>query len=262
MILPNKKGITLVASIMLMVFASVAVLGVATFIIQRLSQTGVKEIDKKALYLAQAGIQSAIYNFRFQDTVGNGYFSLGQTNIDDSYFVLGASSSGGDAGLLMVDLSASVLTGSKNNLLEEIYIQNATNSQPIIIERMIVSWDTSPSLRRIRINGKNVWTGNLASPVDADISDFTLDIIPTRYAIDYFRFDKDMTGSTVNVQFVMTGGSIKDVTVFPASNNYNFSVESTGKIAGSSIYHTIHADYNAIIGNITNYYEVNTEIMP
>src|SRR3989344_5067006 len=72
----NNKGLTLATSIILLVFASTAVLSVTTFIIQRLSQAEMKHARTKAIYLAQAGIHNAIYFYRL-----NGYFTLGQTNL-------------------------------------------------------------------------------------------------------------------------------------------------------------------------------------
>lgn len=105
----DKKGITLAASIILILFVSVSVLSVTTFIVQRFSQTRSKSISSRALYLAQAGIHNALYDFRYNDSLGTGYFLLGQTDVDAAnYFIVG----GTDADLLMVDTSLAYLGGA------------------------------------------------------------------------------------------------------------------------------------------------------
>ncbi len=105
-ILPaNNKGFTLATSVILLVFASTAVLSVTTFIIERLSQTEMKHARAKALYLAQAGIHQAIYSYR--TTGANAYFTPGTTIIPEGSFTLGGTTSSGfDSDLLMVDTNS------------------------------------------------------------------------------------------------------------------------------------------------------------
>lgn len=246
---------------MLIVFASIAVLGVTSFIVARFRQLENDQIYSRCIYLAQAGIQNALYFFRFRDLdlTANGSFSLGQTNIDaNNFFVVGGTA----ADLLMVNTSSAALGGTGNRDLLNLRIQNATNSRTITIDRMIVSWNNSRTLRVIRINNSNLWTGTLSSPADANITNFRLNTTPTIYTINYLRFSGSMVGSTISVQFMMTDGSIKALTVFPASNNNNFTVRSTGKVTGSNIFRTIQADYNALTARITNYNEIDAEITP
>ena len=247
---------TLVVSVMLIVFVSIAVLGVTTFIIQRLSQAETKRRSARCLYLAQAGVHHALYNFRFHDLgAPNGYFTLGQTNIDaDNYFDLTAT----DADLLMVNTSTAVLGGAQNRDLLNLSIQNATNSRTITINRMIVTWNNSRNLSEIVIGNLRRWQGNAPSGVNADLSPpVVLNITPTSISINRLRFSGDMTGATINVQFVMNDipPSIRSVNVFPASPNYNFTVKSTGRTTGSNIARTILADYNALTARIFNYRE-------
>lgn len=254
----GRRGITLIAAVMLIVFASIAVLGVTTFIVQRLVQLEAGRRNISCLYLAQAGINRAIYDFRFHDLKAAGYFTLGQDNIDaDNFFVLGGSA--GD--LLMLNSSLASLAVVDTDLIN-LQIQNATDSTDITIDRMVVSWNNSRRLQVIRIDNSDVWTGNAESPADADITNFTLDTTPTIYPIDYLRFDDSMAGSTISIQFVMTDGSSRSLTVYPASNNYNFTLKSTGKTSASNFFRTIQADYNALTGRIIDYHEINNEITP
>jgi hypothetical protein len=128
---------------------------------------------------------------------------------------------------------------------------------------MIVTWDNARRLTRIVINGTRLWSGSVRSPVDADLSpDFTLNTTPTIYPIDELRFGASMAGTTISIEFVMTDGSTKIVTVYPASNNYNCTVKATGRITGSNAYRTIQAVYNARTSRIIQYDEINTQMTP
>ena len=262
----NTKGITLIASVMLIAFASITVLGMTVFIVQRLSQNEANQITTRCVYLAQAGIHKAVYDYRYNDLSADGYFSLGQSNIDaDNYFVSG----GTDGDLLMVNTSITALDPPPPAKRKDIYksligltMQNATNSKAITIDRMVVTWDNSKRLSEIWINGLRVWQGNSKSPADCNITNFTLDTTPTVYGIDYLYFSGDMSGTTISIEFVMTDGSMRSLLVYPASQNYSFTVKSTGKTSDSVIYRTIQADFNALTSNITNYYEIHTEITP
>jgi hypothetical protein len=253
--LRGKKGLTLIASIMLIVFASIAVLGVTTFIVERLRQYNVDQLGAKCIYLAQAGINNAVYFFRLHDATANGYFTLGQTNINpQNSFILGASA----ADALMVNTSVSALGGTGNRDLMGLTIQNAVNSQAITIDRMVVTWNSSRTLTIIRVNGSNKWTGNSSSPINADITNFALNTTPTIYTVNYLRFSGNMVGTTISIQFIMTDGSSKTLTVFPASQNNNFTVKASGQTSNSNIYRTMQAVYNAITAKIIDCDEISS----
>lgn len=245
----NTRGITLVAALLLIVFVSVTVFGVSIFVVESLSQNSIKQAQLKTVDLAEAGLHHAVYFFRFRDLSGNGYFTAGQTNLDaNNFFILTANM--GD--LLMVNRATAAIGGGNRDLLN-LRIQNATNSQTITIDRMIVTWNNNRRLNQIRINGSNVWTGNLASPANANITNFTLNTTPTIYNVNRLRFSGSMAGATISVQFIMTDGSTRALTVFPASNANNFIVNSRGRISNSNINRLIRAEYNAQTGRIVDY---------
>ena len=258
---PNRRGIALVAAIMLMVFATIAVFGVVTFITERLRQLPIEETFLKAIYLARAGVDNAVYYFRFRDLTGNGYFSLGQTNIDaNNFFVLGGTA----ANLLMVDTFGSVVQSS-NRSVAIWPMHNATDSETITITTMTVSWSGIPANRRL----KEIWLGNTPTLVWSgsgtsgsvfNIADFTLDLAPAIYTANRLLFSHSIKNGVVTVTFNMTDGSSRSLTLYPASNNYNFTINSMGKTVGSNIYRTITADYNARTGQITNYAEINAPV--
>lgn len=251
----RRQGIALVSVVMLMVFATIAVVGVVAFIAQRLREQPVEAVYVQTIYLAQAGVHDAAYFFRFHDSSANGYFTLGQTNIDtNDYFVLSATA----ANLLMVNTSASVLTNS-NVRVGGWTMQNATNSNTITIASMTVSWSgvSGRTLSSIFLNGSSVWsTGGGTSGSTFNITDFTLNTTPTIYSSNTLRFSGSMTGATVNVTFNMTDGSNQALTIFPASNNNKFTVTSKGQTTGSTLFRSIQATYNAVNATITAYQEI------
>jgi len=254
-----NQGMVLAAAVMLITFAAIAVLGVTVFLVERLRQVDSEEAAKESVYLATAGIERAIYDYRFHDLTGNGYFSLGRTFVDGSrYFVIGGTM----ADLLMVDTSDAQLSGN-NRTLSGIDMQNATNTRSATISQMRVSWNNSAHLTRIRIGNKNVWSKDAASPVTATLSpQVTLDKVPSTVSIAQMRFSSAMSGANIDVRFIMTDGSFKDARLFPASNNFNFTVPVTGKAAGSSVYRTVRAVYNARTGHIIQQEESDSEVTP
>ena len=254
---------------MLIVFASIAVLGVTSFIVQRLKDSDSDRISAQAIYDAQAGLHNALYFFRFHKLSANGYFTLGQTNIDsDDFFVLGAT----DAGLLMVNTSVSALQSS-NTRIGAWLIQNATNSRQINIASMTVSWSgvgSGPKLQYIYLNNQKKWpsgssTGNNASGLTEVLSSyFNLDTTPTIYSNNTLRFSSSMSGATVKVTFTMSDNSTQTLTIFqtpaPQPQNNSFTVKSMGKTTGSNIYRSIQATYNALNAHVTDYDEINTTV--
>jgi len=127
---------------------------------------------------------------------------------------------------------------------------------------MVVTWNNARRLQQILINGSTVFSGNLLSPADANITNFTLNTTPTIYSVNRLRFNGNMAGATISIQFMMTDGSSKSLTVYPASQNNSFIVKATGKKTGSNIYRTIQANYNARTARITSYNEIPTQINP
>jgi hypothetical protein len=220
------------------------------------------------VYLAQAGIHDAIYWFRTHTKTGNGYFSLGEVKVDlQEAFVLG----GTDADLFMVNTSASRINPLLTTDLIDVSFQNATDSRRLSIDRIVVTWSRPGAARRLRsilINGITRWSGNLKSPADCNIQpNFMVDSIPSRYTL-ILRFNNDMRDTAyVDMAFIMGDGSTRSLRVYPASNNFAFTVKSTGKIPGSPAYRTVQAAYNLMplvpgAAKIQDYREIDTEIIP
>lgn len=172
--------------------------------------------------------------------------------------------------LLMVNTSGSYLepvTGPPGLRYRELLgwiLQNATDSEGITIASMTVTWSGVPPARRLQeiwLNNSLSWSGNARSRENCNINDFTLSTTTT-ITDNRLVFNGSMEGATISIEFVMTDGSSKTLTVYPASQNYSFTVKSTGKTTSANIYRTIEVDYNALTGKITRYDEINTQITP
>jgi len=262
----TNKGMTLIATIMLMVFVSIAVAGASVFVVQWILQLNAEQFETKCLYLAQAGIHDAIYSVRstHNPPTTNGYYSLGLTAVNSGEtFRRGATA----AELLMVDTSAVSLSGRD---VFGLRIQKATNSATpaVTLASLVITFSQTGSNRRlssVTIGGIQRWSGNANSPANININDVALTTTNTM-AIDRIRFNNNINLTGMTIQFVMTDGSSKTVTCYPASNNCIFTINATGKVSGSVIYRTLSADYNlmpttyATTSRINVYHEINTEI--
>jgi len=361
----KQAGVILLTTVLLIIVASISIYGVTVFIVERLAASSTRAAQLETVYLAQAGIQQALYDFRNHDMSGNGYFSLGQMDIDSHRsFVIG----GNPADLLLVDTSQAVLGGEyspaecraigrvcrnectadraacydtcnderavcrsdayavyqaciapcpsgwqgwmcrfqcqmdlnaaysacdqartncrnqcnydysdcRSDCTEEqeacidgnkvtgLTIQNVTDSQTITIDRMRVSWDNSYQLRQIVINGQLLWSGSVSSPANANLTpDFTLNASQTVYDIDYLQFSGRMAdATTADIEFIMSDGSSKTVTAYPASDAALITVRATGKKTGSEVYRTIAATYDVGAGTVNALEETDEEISP
>jgi len=253
----SNRGFALSAAILLIVFASIAVLGVTTFVVQRQAQAQARQAQAKCVYSAQAGVHAALYGYRLRDASGNGYFSLGQADTGGgNYYVLAASA--GD--VLIVNASAASIGGSSNRYVYGVTLQNATNSKSITIDRMVVTWNNGRRLQAVVINGIAVYSGTASSPASINISNFTLNANASVYPLTYLRFNNNMSNAAISVTFVMTDGSSRAAQVYPASQTAVFSVEATGKRTDAALSRTIRADYNGLTSKITGYRELNARI--
>lgn len=265
----KKKGFTLIASVILIIFTSITALSLSTFIVQRFTQNETETRTLRAIYLAQAGINDALYWYRQRDRTANGAVTLGQVNIDaNNSFVLSAN----DADLLMVNTSGSNLAPATGTVilryrqLRGWNIQNATNSRTITIVSMTVTWNGVPTDRRLQqvwLSGAQRWppgggNGAAQSGDNCNINNFTLNRTPSIYSNNRLIFNYNMTGATVDVQFFMSDGSNKTITLYtlPVPNTYNFNVNSLGQTIGSNLTRTVRAEYNARTGRVADYREI------
>jgi Tfp pilus assembly protein PilV len=121
--------------------------------------------------------------------------------------------SGGEAVDLTVDTSGVGLDPGDNTKVTGITIEN-TGTGDITIDTITTSWTDAPGgtkWNEVTIDGVSKWTGNGNTGQEQDIADFVLSPGST-YSINSFDFDKDMTGTTLDITFTMGDSSTNSVT--------------------------------------------------
>jgi len=116
---------------------------------------------------------------------------------------------------LVVDISSTDIDPEDTSHVIGIEIENISTYEDITIDQIQVSWSGNGRLRNISIDGSNVWSGNVSSGNTLDITDFTLDQGAGSYDIDYLDFNRDFTGRTITLVFIMSDGSTKQVEFVP-----------------------------------------------
>ena len=258
----KNKGIALIASIMLIVFVSTAVLGVSVFISGWYKQLDAGERGERCIYNANAGVNYAIYQYRNSATLING-----TTNIDaNNNFTVSTTSAGNAASVLVVDARGSFLASSNRNV-EGVTLTNSSDAA-IIIDRIIVTWTgASRTLQNIRIDNLNVWNTDVSlSPANCNITNTTIPAGAT-LPLTRVRWNSSMAGRTITLQFVMTDGSTSSVcTVYPTPGSVctttgsALTIKSMGKTVGSNQYRSVQATYNIASGQVSDYDEINQSV--
>jgi type II secretory pathway pseudopilin PulG len=110
---------------------------------------------------------------------------------------------------LLVNLSgASLVSGTS---LEGMTAQN-TGTNDVIIDQLRISWTGTSggeNITEVQIGGGAVeWAGSQGTGSTIDLNDFTLTTASGVVNVDYFTFDSDMSGATINYGFVLSDGSV------------------------------------------------------
>jgi len=268
----NKKGLALIAAIMLIVFISIAVLGLSVFIVQWYKQIDAQERQSRCIYNAMAGVNYAIYQYRVSGALTNGTTAIDANN----NFTLSTVSTGGGtaASALVIDARASSLQPTTGNPsgryidLSGVTLQN-NSASAITINQAIVTWTTaSRTMTQIVIGGVTNWSGS-ATPSPATVNFTTNATINAgaTVALTRIRWNSAMTGATITIRFRMTDGTTTDAcTLFPqqpavcTQPGTNLTIKSMGKTTGSNQYRSVQATYNIATGNVSDYDEISQTV--
>jgi Tfp pilus assembly protein PilV len=152
-------------------------------------------------------------------------------------------SAGLQADYLVVDtISADVNPGDNTEAIG-VTLENIGTTD-ITIDRMIISWSgggNNNHLRGITIDGASVWSGNVNPGADIDITDALLITGSGTISLDLLDFQKDITGATLNITFVMSDASTKQENFtlgagggVPTGDAANLAVDITGVLINVS----------------------------
>ena len=98
--------------------------------------------------------------------------------------------------------------------LRTIYFENTCTSAPIVIDKMIFTWNNSAEIQQVFIGSTKVWAENgPGTPSDEqssgtilDISDFTMNP-GVQYELNKTQFDKAMSGTTITITLIFSDGT-------------------------------------------------------
>lgn len=98
--------------------------------------------------------------------------------------------------------------------LRTIYFANTCSSAPIVIDKMIFTWNNGSEIQQSFINSTKVWSasgpgtphGEQVSGILLDISDFTLNP-GVQYELNKTQFENAMSGTTITITLIFSDGS-------------------------------------------------------
>ncbi|MCX5681698.1 MAG: hypothetical protein NT079_05450 [Candidatus Omnitrophica bacterium] len=268
MLIRNKKGITLATAVVLIVFASVVALSTAVFVTGRSSQSVVNDIAERCMYLARAGLNYAVYQYRNSATL----YPTGTTVTLDAnnYARVKSSGGGGAASAIIINATNSQLANA-NKRIQRWTIQN-NSASAVTINQVTITWQKTPkTLNSFVINSVTRWSGSIAtSPAvfTPTGGNFTIPANTTYSGntANQVNFNSSISGDAgVTVALRMTDGTnTSTCTIWPVQGGTcttigSLSVKSMGKVtSGSNIYRTILGSYNSTTGKVTSCSEVAT----
>lgn len=254
----NRKGITLVAVIMVIVLLAIIVGGITSYIFEGLSFNVSNINQEKALYMAQAGIMKGLAVYK-----NTGLFAI-ERNINvagEFYYHLGTTS-----GFLSIDASAPKISSKQ---LREVHIKNLDSTTAITITSIIVEWAFGGNITSVKLGNTFVWSGSLTSPANITLSPaITLNPGQSYSAQNdqIWRFSNALSGDII-CTFIFSGGTSRKCYLLKNGGGANneFPLAATGEIrsgAAPVARRTLIATYDIGTGNITSWQESQNHIIP
>lgn len=135
----------------------------------------------------------------------------------DTYLTYWLALAGDQGTDLVVDTSASNINIQDNTQIVGLTLEN-TGLADVIIDQMTVSWTGAPGgtkINNISIDGNSVWSGSGNSGGVLNIASLTLPVGTTIYPINNLDFNRNMTGTTITIDFTLSDLSVTSVTFSP-----------------------------------------------
>ncbi len=259
----NDKGIALIAVIIIVAVTAIAVLGIATFISNALVLNTVRAAREQAIYAAQAGIYSSLYDYLA--TVPRYWVKALNVNIlGNAYY-----GAGRDANFLLIDADnpQTLDSGGTNNLLQRIALMNINQTQAITVNQMKVEWaNFGGTLDLVTLRGVNRTVSASSGQLFGISPVFTL-LAQQSFsgpANNAWRFTATIPNNAIIiVTFYFTDGSTRKAYLFNngRSGNNEFSITATGEVRGTINWkRTVEATYDVGVGRITSWQEADSHI--
>lgn len=266
---PKRKGLALIAAIMLIVFVSLSTLGLSVFIGGWYKQIDAKERQSRCIYNAQAGVNYALYQYRNSAALTNG-----TTSIDaDNNFTLATTATYPMAKYLEINgTSASAQLDGFKGWCKGVTLQN-TSTSAITITGMKISWSVlGKMLNKVTINGVINWSGSLLDECPRTITFTTNATIAAGATVPLTNiyWNVSIAITRITIGFIMSDGSATSdcVVLYPkpsstcvtSSSANGLDIKSMGKTTGSTQYRSVQAAYTTATAKITDYDEISTVV--
>ena len=272
----KRKGFVLIAAIMLIVFVSIVVLGLSTFIVQWYKQIDVRTRESRCIYNAYAGVNYAIWNYRSNPSVlinsptpiaidANNNFTVSTVPV--------GGGGGGAASAVIINATASTRTNS-NRRVSNWTIQN-NSAATVTIDQVSVTWLKTPkTVTSFVIDSSTKWTGSISTPPAVFLVNIPIPAnttYPTGSNLNQLIFDSSVAGDAgITLTFHMTDGTTTSaLQIYPAytgplpgggqgggGGSVQLTIKSMGKTAGSNQYRSVQATYNTTTGNVSSCNEI------
>jgi len=248
----NNKGIVLLSVILIIVFFSVAAIGITTYIVEALKLNVAHINQEKAFYAAQAGVMHAIVDY-----VNNGSITaVTDTQIaTDTYFSIGGSGM-----FFLADASNPTIIASRK--LKDVSMTNLNSTSAVTITHMQVSWtpDGGENLISIDLGRATVeWSGTAPSGTNIDMADYTIGAGVTENDVWLdWETGSDITAKTISAILTFSDGSTVEIILLNAgmASNQEIVITSTGKFTGTYTHErTLKASYDIGTSEITSWEE-------
>lgn len=264
----QRKGLALIAAIMLIVFVSLSTLGLSVFIAGWYKQIDDKERQSRCIYNAQAGVNYALYQYRNSATLTSGTVALDANN----NFTLSTTATYPMAQYLQVDGRSAYddLDSCKGVTLTN------TSTSAITIKGMVISWGWKlfwlQGLENVRINGVDNWSGLLIDGCPRTITFSTNATIAAGATVPLTRIHWSLSIwlTRITIAFIMTDNSqtANCIVLFPTPSAVcntslaltGLTVKAMGTTTGSSQYRSVQADYTTATAKVTDYDEISTVV--
>ena len=260
----------LLAGLIVLVSAVIlALAGVTFYLTEHLRSTSLRQNQTKAIYLAQAGVMQAVYDFR--TTAGGNGFGLGEYPVptdtgtigsyaDDDVFQLGGQA----ADFLLVSMipgtwfPAGICGGSANRqrlqdwTMRNVLITDSTtptppdglpDGLPLVIDTLQISWepDNGERVFRVDLMGGSADYSDCAGTPSGGTIDVNQTVAPlTEGAINRIWFSRRVSEPNlmssknwIQIRLTMTDGSVRRVRFVPlnpTTSTANFTMKSLGRV--------------------------------
>lgn len=293
----SSAGWLLVGLIVLISAVLLALVGITFYLTEHLRTTSLRQNQTRAIYLAQAGVMQAIYDFRFN--AGGNAFTLGTYDAvpgdagapglaDDNVFILG----GRAADFLLAAMIPSTFAtaseggcgGAFRHRLNNWTLRNVVTTS-ISFTQMAVSWSpvgAGEYVVRVYLNGTGAGTFDWPSSAlscgsaitGASGTTLTLNSTQTIPSATFWGTNRIVFATTnmntktwIELAFSLTDGStrrVRFVPGIPTTSSANFTIKSIGEVREGafpfSMWRRLQAEYrlNDDDTNVSNLQEVGS----